>query len=177
MKTTHKNLLEIAKAGGAVAASDWTRGSGKFVSRRPTPDGAVEVEIPNRKIYPTLFEFSLKKLSPRSRRVVKKLASSRPLVKIVLVISDWKLAGQLLKDDKKTREALEKDRAEKIAAQEKSDAELKARDAEVLAGIGGDFAKWQAGGFPHPAPAGIVALKIQSGQSWTAFQNSISITY
>jgi len=44
MKKSIENAIEILKRGGCIPASEWTTGSGKHTSRRPTPEHCAEIE-------------------------------------------------------------------------------------------------------------------------------------
>ena len=57
--------------------------------------------------------------------------------------------------------------AEKTALEEKIQAEKR---AEILANLPQDVAGWIAAGCVHPAPAPVLAAKIASGLTWSAFE-------
>lgn len=77
-----ENLAHIAN-NGAIAASDWTSGSGRYIRKRAIPDGAMEVNIPYLSCYT---------LPKRTLAAIKRLAKARPRVKKAIVITDWRKA-------------------------------------------------------------------------------------
>ena len=85
MKGTDKNAVEIFNAGGAVAAGDWTTGSGNYVSARPVPQKCVKInsnEIMNLK-------------HPKSREAAATLTIGRPKVRKLIVVNDWDAVAAL----------------------------------------------------------------------------------
>ena len=45
MNASLKNAVEIWNKGGVVAVSEWTRGSGNYVSARPVPVGCYKFDL------------------------------------------------------------------------------------------------------------------------------------
>ena len=86
MKLTDKNAVEIYNKGGAVASSDWMRGSGNFVAARPTPEKCVKILAKN-----------IGELCGFSKRAVQELLLERPRVRKVIVVKDWQAVRQLAK--------------------------------------------------------------------------------
>lgn len=161
-----KNLAEIANKGGAVAAGDWTTGSGNYVSKRAIPAGAVEVEP----AYPA----SMARLSKRSFRAVMKLKKSRQQVRKVIVVTDWRLAGRAVKLAKAAHESWQADYNAKISAENAARAEKKLAAAQIVSSLPANagMAEWMAAGRPHPAPASVLAAKHASGLSWSEFERA-----
>jgi hypothetical protein len=104
MKLTDKNAVEIYNKGGAVAASDWMRGSGNFRATRPTPEKCVKIEVkrlvPNSSCasldrYFDAFNSDMGGICSESRGAVYKLLSERPKVRKVIVVKDWQAVRQL----------------------------------------------------------------------------------
>ncbi len=78
MKATDKNALQIAAKGGAIASSDWVRGSGNYVSKRPIPANCIEVDYDR-----------LDKLCERSRIAAQAVIADRPRVRKIIAIANW----------------------------------------------------------------------------------------
>jgi hypothetical protein len=85
MKLTDKNAVEIFNKGGAVASSDWMRGSGNFVSARPTPEKCVKIVVGKKDC--NFGELSL--LCGEARKAVSELLFKRPKIRKVIVVKDW----------------------------------------------------------------------------------------
>jgi hypothetical protein len=55
MKKSLANALEIEQAGGVIAASAWTTGSGNYVHKRAIPEFCREIEVADLyKVYPVI---------------------------------------------------------------------------------------------------------------------------
>ena len=85
MKLTHKNLIEIHSKGGAVPSSEWKTGSGNFVSKRPIPDGCIEVEAK-----------SIETLHGISKDFALNLLALKPKTRKMIVVNDHKLVQKIL---------------------------------------------------------------------------------
>jgi hypothetical protein len=86
MKNTDKNALEIlAQHKGIVLSSEWVRGSGRYVSRRPVPTGCVERETWQ----------GDRGLSEPSRKLYNDFVKSHPRAKKVILIVDWEYVEAL----------------------------------------------------------------------------------
>lgn len=88
MKTTHKNALEIANQGGAIASGDWTTGTGRFISKRPIPEFCKEI---------TTAE--VKTLKGKSKVAATKLLKARPKIAKLIVVHDWRSLGRVVKKE------------------------------------------------------------------------------
>ena len=77
MKNTHKNALEILKRGGAVAASQWTTGSGRWIRRRPTPQFCREIRAKD-----------VETLEGEPRQAVTQLLNRAPRTMKLIVLTD-----------------------------------------------------------------------------------------
>jgi hypothetical protein len=104
MKMTDQNAVEIFKKGGAVAASDWMRGSGNFRAARPTPAKCVKIEVkrlapnsscPSLDRYVDAFNSDMGGICSESRGAVYKLLCERPKVRKVIVVKDWQAVREL----------------------------------------------------------------------------------
>lgn len=158
-----KNLADIANKGGAVAAGDWTNGSGNFVSKRAIPAGAIEVSPSN-----------LTGLSNRSQRAVRRLMKDRPRVRIVIVVKDWKLAGRAVKLDEAAKDACQAAYNARFAAENAARQAKKLAAVQIVSSLpsSAGMAEWISVGRPHPAPAAVLAAKHASGLSWNEFECS-----
>lgn len=85
MKNTHKNALEILAKGGAVPSGEWKTGTGNFISKRPIPQGCIEVEASQ--IENKLFGIS--------RDYAKNLLALRPKTRKMIVVNDHRLLENL----------------------------------------------------------------------------------
>jgi hypothetical protein len=85
MKGTHKNALEILSKGGAVPSGEWKTGTGRFVSKRPIPEGCIEVKV----------EEIQNRLFGMSRDYAKNLLALRPKTKKLIVVNDHRLLEKL----------------------------------------------------------------------------------
>ena len=88
MKKQIKNMrslklaLEIENAGGAVAASAWVSGSGRYARRRPVPVFCAEIDLagrPGDNARRTKTESALRSLLRR-----------RPKLRKAIAITDWR---------------------------------------------------------------------------------------
>lgn len=77
MKATIKNAKEILDKGGVIKVSDWTTGSGRYVSKRPIPAFCCEIE--KGKLYRLTGEVAQK---------VNQFAENNPRVKKFIYVSD-----------------------------------------------------------------------------------------
>lgn len=84
MKLTDKNAVEIFNKGGAVASSDWMRGSGNFVAARPTPEKCVKILVND-----------TGELCDDAQRAVRELILTRPKVRKVIVVKNWTAVREL----------------------------------------------------------------------------------
>ena len=82
---TLANLREIFAKGGAIPSSEWTSGSGNFISKRAIPYGAVEIER-------HLIDRMADRCSKRTINKAAKIFKARPRVQKVIVVTDWKSA-------------------------------------------------------------------------------------
>ena len=79
MTQTLQNALEIANAGGAIAASDWTLGTGNFISKRPIPLHCREIDASEADT-----------LRGRSGQAARRLLRARPRVRKLIIVADWR---------------------------------------------------------------------------------------
>jgi hypothetical protein len=86
MKTTDKNAMEIAKRGGAIAAGDWTRGTGNFISKRAIPAMCREIDADQ-----------IGSLRGKSAAAARKLLKTRPKVRKLIVVTDWRNLNKVAK--------------------------------------------------------------------------------
>ena len=99
-KRTLSNSKEIYTRGGAVAASDWTSGSGRYITKRAIPPFCVEVNvdfyfrnIDDEKLkqiplFNVWSEPKLEKLPVYAMKAVKKLLKERPKIKKIILMVD-----------------------------------------------------------------------------------------
>jgi len=76
-KQIHKNAVEILNLGGAVKASDWTTGSGNFISKRPIPAGCREI-----------YASQVETLKGFSKIAAKRVLRNSPRVQKIIVVDD-----------------------------------------------------------------------------------------
>jgi len=87
MKGTDRNAVEIYNCGGAVAAGDWKRGSGNYVSSRPVPQKCVKIT--------STYEDIMRLPNPKSREAAAMLLIGRPKVRKLIVVKDWEEVEKL----------------------------------------------------------------------------------
>ena len=87
MKGTDRNAVEIYNCGGAVAAGDWKRGSGNYVSSRPVPQKCVKITSNSDDI--------MRLPNPKSREAAAMLLIGRPKVRKLIVVKDWEEVEKL----------------------------------------------------------------------------------
>jgi len=86
MRTTDKNAIEIADQGGAIASSDWTTGSGRYISKRPIPNLCAEI-----------YADDVESLVGKSKTAAMKLLKSRPRVQKIIFVSNWRKLNKMIK--------------------------------------------------------------------------------
>ncbi len=86
MKATHRNAAEIAQKGGAIAASDWTSGSGRNTSKRPVPELCKEILVSE-----------INNLAGQSKKAAIKLIKNRPKIQKIIVVDNWRKLNKLIK--------------------------------------------------------------------------------
>ena len=86
MKKTLENAQLIANRGGAIAASDWTTGTGNYVSKRPIPAHCIEID-----------SCDVDRLKGKSKAAATRLMKARPKVQKVIVVADWRSLNRELK--------------------------------------------------------------------------------
>ena len=122
MNQSLKNSCEIAKRGGVVAASDWTSGGGRHVSKRTIPPHCIEIKIMpsfenigadgNLKTFPAYLEWDkskLEKLPAYAKRAIEKLQKERPKVQKVIALVDRRGLKKALREIGKPAEPKAKD--------------------------------------------------------------------
>ena len=126
MKT---QIAIIARRGGAIASGDWTTGTGNYVSKRAIPQGCVEMEKEK------LASFD----GPaRSKKAAERLLKKRPLVKKLILVTDWKLAKKAVDHVEAEMSELSRKNEERIAAK------MAAKRAKALGGeSGGELSQRQ----------------------------------
>lgn len=77
MKNTVQNALEIENKGGAVLASDWVRGSGNYIAKRPVPQFCREVE-----------KRDVSTLAGKTRRTAERLMKAHPRAQKLICVVD-----------------------------------------------------------------------------------------
>jgi hypothetical protein len=77
MRATIKNALMIETQGGAILASEWTTGRGRFVTKRPIPAYCAELSVGN-----------IDTLKGRSRRTAKALLRKHPRARKMIAVVD-----------------------------------------------------------------------------------------
>ena len=82
-----KQTLELVQRGGAVLASSWTSGSGRFISKRATPQYAIEINA----------DLDISNLPPKSRNAVKAIIKAHPKAQKIIVINDWRMINKFQK--------------------------------------------------------------------------------
>lgn len=88
MKSTHKNALEIADRGGAVAASDWACGRYKrYISKRPIPELCREI-----------YSDEIETLKGKSKLAAKQLLRDRPRIQKIIIVDDWRKLNRIRKE-------------------------------------------------------------------------------
>ena len=92
-KRALSNAKEIYTRGGAVAASDWTNGSGRYITKRTIPPFCIEVcvfpDSDGEELYQDLdrHHWHFPVLPVYAKKAAKKLIKERPKVeKIVLMV-------------------------------------------------------------------------------------------
>ena len=76
-KAQRENLLEIYNQGGVVLASEWTNGSGRFVTKRAVPPLCERIERRDADKYP---------------KRISSVFESRPRVQAVIAIVNMRAA-------------------------------------------------------------------------------------
>tara|TARA_R100000664_G_C2720473_1_gene114130 strand:- start:602 stop:889 length:288 start_codon:yes stop_codon:yes gene_type:complete len=83
-----KTLSEFMEAtGGIAAASDWTNGSGRFVTKRQLPRFCKEMLI-----------LTAVRLPGKSGKLARAMRKDRPRVLRVVVVVDWRKVNRALKE-------------------------------------------------------------------------------
>ncbi len=88
---SQKNAVEIYNRGGAILASEWTTGSGRYVSKRPIPNGCKEVSVSDASA-----------LRGATGKRVRHLLKMHPRARKLIVVSNRRLVSQWQKEWKKT---------------------------------------------------------------------------
>lgn len=91
-KKSLSNAKEIYTRGGAVAASDWTNGSGRYISKRTLPPFCIEVCVfPDGDGFYQDFDrhhWHIPVLPVYAKRAAEKLLKERPKVKKIILMVD-----------------------------------------------------------------------------------------
>ena len=87
MKSTHQNAAHIASHGGAIAASDWTTGTGRYISKRAIPALCSEIDSSD-----------VHKLKGKSLKAAQRLLRERPRVRKIIVVDDWRSLNRIIKN-------------------------------------------------------------------------------
>lgn len=90
---SQKNAVEIYNRGGAILASEWTTGSGRYVSKRPIPAGCIEVSA---------NDASALRLRGAIGKRVRRLLKIHPKAQKLIVVENVRLVGQWQKEWAKT---------------------------------------------------------------------------
>ena len=77
MKRTLENAIEIEDQGGAVPASYWVTGSGRYISRRPVPAYCAEV-----------LARDIGNLKGKTRKTAEKLLRESPRIQKLIAVVD-----------------------------------------------------------------------------------------
>ena len=88
---SQKNAVEIYNRGGAILASEWTTGSGRYVSKRPIPAGCIEVSVSDASA-----------LRGAIGKRIRGLLKMHPKAQKLIVVDNVRLVGQWQKEWKKT---------------------------------------------------------------------------
>ena len=81
-----ESIREIVDAGGVIKSSDWVRGTGNFIKKRPLPPFCEEFEVGD--IY---------KLKGHSKKAAEKLLKTNPRVKRFIAVTNVRSVNKLLK--------------------------------------------------------------------------------
>ena len=85
MKATLKNAMEIEAKGGAILASEWTNGSGNYISKRPIPAHCSEIEIRPYGIDKTRL---IEDLKGKTKTTARRLAKRHPKAQKLIAVTD-----------------------------------------------------------------------------------------
>ena len=91
-KTQINNLDEIVRQGGAVIASHWTSGSGRYITKRVIPPLCVELQLDKYDDRQRVNE--LKGIVKKS---VKKLLKDYPRARKIIICSDIRKANKAIR--------------------------------------------------------------------------------
>lgn len=163
MQATKKNAIEILREGGVVAVGDWCAGSGRYVRRRPTPAGCAEVKVRN-------IDTALR---GATRLAARRLLRARPRITSMICVTDRRAVSRWLRELAAEAQAARAHKAEAAEAQSRmlSAAEKAAESAfERARETRPTLRAWAESATRHPAPAAILAMKRESGMSWSEFE-------
>jgi len=86
MKATDRNAIQIMKAGGAIQASDWTTGRGRFISKRPIPNHCAEIDAGN-----------IGSLVGFAKKACKRIVRLHPMTRKIIYVRDIRAVRKIEK--------------------------------------------------------------------------------
>ena len=89
MKNTERNATEIFRNGGAILASEWTTGSGNFISKCPVPAGCAEVAVKDAVT-----------MKGETGKTARRLLKAHPRAQKMIVVADRRLVSKWAKEAK-----------------------------------------------------------------------------
>jgi len=92
MQQTIKNAIEIAQRGGAVAAGDWTTGTGNYIHKRAIPSLCEEIKASE-----------VATLPGKSGLAARRLLKKRPRIRKLIVVTNWRELNKLTTNNQKTK--------------------------------------------------------------------------
>ncbi|MDH5602166.1 MAG: hypothetical protein OEY78_12785 [Gammaproteobacteria bacterium] len=88
MKQQYQNTLQLLSMGGVVMASDWTSGSGRYITKRAIPPFCEEIEASK----------ALDVLKGKIKTKAKKLLKEHPKTVKIIAVTNLRSANKLLKE-------------------------------------------------------------------------------
>jgi hypothetical protein len=83
------NAREIFNKGGVIPSSDWTTGTGNYVTKRPIPAGCCEIE--RYELEGSARNRTMAKLPEQTVAAADALFASRPRVRKIIAVIDWSI--------------------------------------------------------------------------------------